>query len=81
VRITFDHETDSARIFLSPERQSHERGATFAVLVHDEDHPEREAILVQVAFENYERLLWIKVDHASRALPRELLAQAEQEPE
>jgi hypothetical protein len=81
VRVTFDEDRDQATIYVSDERQSYERGATFPVLVHDEEKPESGEIMVQLGFEDYERLLWIKVNEASKALPGPLLAQAEKRSE
>jgi hypothetical protein len=79
VRIVLDEERDEAMIFLSDERQSAERGATYGVVVHDtlKGTPDPDSVLVNVAFEDYERLLWIKVNRASKALPQALLADAE----
>ena len=79
LRIVLDEERDEVTIFLSNERQSAERGATYLVAVHDKQKaiPDPDSIAVNVAFEDYERLLWIKVSRASKALPGLLLAQAE----
>jgi len=77
VRIILDEVSDQATIYLSDEPQSYERGATFLMVAHDKKNPRPEAITVQLAFEDYERLLWIKVSQASKALPKALLAQAE----
>lgn len=79
MRVVLDEERDEATIFLSDERQSYERGATYGVVVDDEARrtPEGDSVLVNVAFEDYERLLWIKVSRASTALPQALLAEAE----
>lgn len=77
MHLTLDEKGDEATIYLSDERQSYERGATFLVVAHDKKNPRPEAIAVQLGFEEYERLLWIKVSQASKALPEELLAQAE----
>lgn len=79
VRIVLDEERDEATIFLSSEQQSVQRGATYLVVVHDKQKPipDPDSIAVNVAFEDYERLIWIKVSRASKALPEGLLAQAE----
>jgi hypothetical protein len=79
MRITFDPNADEATIFLSEEAQSFERGSTSLVTVHDraKPTPDPDAFTVQLAFEEYERLLWIKVSRASKALRADLLAQAE----
>ena len=77
VRLTLDEDRDEATIYLSDERQSDERGATFLVVAHDKSNPTPEVITVQLGFEEYERLLWIKVSQASKALPDALLAQAD----
>jgi len=77
VRITLDEERDLATIYLSDERQSSEHGSTFLIVAHDKKNPRPEAITVQLAFEEYERLLLIMVSQASKALPEALLAQAE----
>ena len=83
MRVTYDIERDLATIYLSEERQSYDGGATYLLVVDEGEQAEpdsaREPVVVQIGFEGYERLLWIQVDHASRALPEALLRHAHPE--
>jgi hypothetical protein len=72
VRLEFDEENDRAKLVIVDERQTYESGHTEAVYVtpNQEDEP---GVMVQIGFESPCKLLWISVEPASRALPRELL--------
>ena len=83
MHVTYDSESDIAKIYVSAERQSYDDGATYLLVVdeHEDEgrHPARSPLFVQIAFEAYERLLWIQVHDASRALPEAVLRDARPE--
>ena len=84
MRVTYDSESDIAKIYVSEERQSYDDGATYLLVVdehehHEEREPVRSPLFVQIAFEAYERLLWIQVHDASRSLPEAVLRDARPE--
>jgi hypothetical protein len=76
MRITLDPDRDEARIHVSDEPQSYERGSTYLVLANDEENPRPDPVEVQLGFNDERRLLLILVRPASQALPAALLAQA-----
>jgi hypothetical protein len=76
MRIELNEARDEATVHFGDERQTHEDGATWLVLINDDDHPRADPVEVQIGFEDYERLIFINVRPASKALPAELLASA-----
>jgi hypothetical protein len=76
MRIELDEAADTVTFRFSEERQSYEAGGTYLVLA-DEDGSRPDPIEVQIGFEAEERLLWMSVHPASRALPAELLGSAQ----
>jgi hypothetical protein len=76
VRVELDETRDEARIYVSDERQSHERAATHLVLANDKNDPHPSPTEVQLGFKDYRRLLFVTVRPASEALPAEVLASA-----
>jgi hypothetical protein len=77
MRLTLDEQRDLATLYFSNERQTYDDGGTYLVLVNDEENPRPVSIEVQLGFERNERLLWVTVRPASKALPAEMLATAE----
>jgi len=76
MRLELDETRDEVRIYFSAERQTYESGATYFVLANDEEHPRPDPVEVQLGFEDCERLLFMIVRPASKALPADLLASA-----
>jgi hypothetical protein len=74
MRLEYDETRDRARIVIGDEAQTYESGYTEAVPVTPEDADR--GVMVQLGFEHPARLLWISVEPATRALPRDLLAEA-----
>lgn len=72
MKVELDDTLDEARIYISDERQSYERGATYLTL----NAPHPTPTQVQLGFEDYRRLLFVTVHPASAALPHDVLATA-----
>jgi hypothetical protein len=80
MRVEFDEERDRAKfIFVDDARQTRDGGYTEAMYVTDASiEPTSEpGLMVQVGFETPLKLLWLSVEPASLALPRDVLAAAE----
>jgi hypothetical protein len=74
MRVVFDEQHDRATFVIVDGQQTHETGYTEALFVTPD---EAEAgVMVQLGFEQPARLLWISVEPASLALPRDVLAAA-----